>query len=217
MSQISVVLVDDHAVLRQGLRSLLEREPAFTVIGEAGDGPSAIKLVAELQPAVLVLDLMLPGMSGLEVLRQVRARALHMRVVVLSMHADAAFVREALYAGALGYVLKDASAPEVVHAVREAAQGRRYLSQALTEDLFNSYSQQAGSGVDDPYDLLTDSERAVLVLAAQGLTSSAIAQQLALSPRTIEAYRANLLHKLELRNQSELVRYAIKRGLIPLE
>src|SRR5689334_5652392 len=214
---ISIVLADDHAVLRQGLHSLLERELGYAVVGEAADGESAIDLVAQLAPDVLVVDLMMPGMSGLEVIRQVRQCSPHTRVLVFSMHADAVYVREALRAGAIGYVLKEAAASELVQAVREAAQGRRYLSLVLTESLLDSSSLQVGTHVDDPYDLLTESERAVLKLAAQGHTAAEIAGRLSLSQRTVETYRTNLLHKLDLRNQAELVRYAIKRGIIPLE
>ena len=217
MINISIVLADDHAVVRQGLRSLLGQELDYCVIGEATDGPSAIALVVRLVPDLLVLDIMMPGMSGLEVIRQVRQQAPQTRVVVLSMHADAVYVREALSAGATGYVLKEAPAAEFIQAVREAMQGRRYLSLALVDRLLDSHFQQAGANVDDPYELLTDSERAVLKLAAQGHTSAAVAERLALSPRTVETYRANLLHKLDLRNQTELVRYAIRRGIIPLE
>ena len=217
MGSVRIVLVDDHAVLRHGLRSLLERELGYAVIGEAADGPTAIEMVMQLLPDVLVIDIMMPGMSGLEVIRHVHKRAPQTKVVVLSMHADAPYVREALRAGAVGYVLKEAPASEFVRAVREAAQGRRYLSLAMAEHLLDSSFQQVGTGVDDPYDLLTDSERAVLKLAAQGDTSATIAKRLSLSIRTVETYRANLLHKLDLRNQTELVRYAIKRGIIPLE
>jgi DNA-binding NarL/FixJ family response regulator len=217
MDSVSIVLADDHAVLRHGLRSLLERELDYTVVGEAADGPTAIELVARLLPNVLVIDLMMPGASGLEVIRQVRERAPQTRVVVLSMHADTPFVREALRSGALGYVLKEAPASEFIQAIREVAQGRRYLSPALSEHPLDSSLPQVGTRVDDPYDLLTDSERAVFKLAAQGHTSATIAKRLSLSTRTVETYRANGLHKLDLRNQTELVRYAIKRGIIPLD
>jgi DNA-binding NarL/FixJ family response regulator len=128
MITISIVLADDHAVVRQGLRSLLRQEVGYSIVGEAADGPLAIALVEQLMPDILVLDIMMPGMSGLEVIRQVRQRAPETRVVVLSMHADAVYVHEALRAGATGYVLKEASASELIEAVREAVQGRRYLS-----------------------------------------------------------------------------------------
>jgi DNA-binding NarL/FixJ family response regulator len=217
MMNISIVLVDDHAVVRQGLRGLLERELGYTVVGEAADGPAAMELIAQHKPDVLVVDLIMPRMSGLELIRQVHQSAPQTHMVVLSMHADPVYVREALRAGAIGYILKEAPASELIQAVREAAQGRSYLGSVLTGGLLDSYFQEVGVSVADPYELLTDSERAVLKLAAQGHTAAAIAERLSLSPRTVETYRANLLHKLDLRNQTELVRYAIKRGLIPLE
>ncbi|KPV52969.1 hypothetical protein SE17_12330 [Kouleothrix aurantiaca] len=216
MNSISIVLVDDHAVLRHGLRSLLDREAGCAVVGEASGGPAALDLAARLHPDVIVIDLMMPGMSGLEVMRQLRERAPRTRIVVLSMHADAVYVREALRAGAVGYVLKEAPSAELVEAVREAALGRRYLSHALEEHL-QSDVEPIGVSVDDPYDLLSESERTVLKLAAQGHTAAEIARQLSLSTRTVETYRTNLLHKLDLKNTAELVRYAIKRGIISIE
>jgi two-component system, NarL family, response regulator NreC len=217
MSSISILLVDDHAVVRSGLHILLEREPDLAVVAEAGDGKAALELVARLAPDVLVIDLMMPGMSGLELTRQVCQHAPQTHVVVLSMHANALYVREALLAGAKAYVLKEAEVSELVQAVREAAQSRRYLSRALGEHQLESRYREIGTAVDDPYDLLTESERAVLKLAAQGHTSASIAGQLSLSIRTIETYRTNLLHKLDLKNTAELVRYAIRRGIIALD
>jgi DNA-binding NarL/FixJ family response regulator len=214
MSAITIVLADDHAVLRQGLRRLLERARGYDVLGEAADGPSAIELAAQVQPDVLVVDLMMPGMSGLEVVRQVRQRAPRTRIVVLSMHADAPYVREALRTGAAAYILKEAPAAELLQAVMHASQGRQYLSAGVAQ---YRLSQPDDGDADDPYELLTESERAVLVLAAQGHTSAAIGARLGLSARTVETYRANVLHKLDIRNQTDLVRYAIKRGIIPLE
>jgi DNA-binding NarL/FixJ family response regulator len=217
MSSISILLVDDHAVVRSGLHILLEREPDLAVVAEAGDGKAALELVARLAPDVLVIDLMMPGMSGLELTRQVCQHAPQTHVVVLSMHANALYVREALLAGAKAYVLKEAEVSELVQAVREAAQSRRYLSRALGEHQLESRYREIGTAVDDPYDLLTESERAVLKLAAQGHTSASIAGQLSLSIRTIETYRTNLLHKLDLKNTAELVCYAIRRGIIALD
>jgi two-component system, NarL family, response regulator NreC len=217
MHLLSIVLADDHHVMRQGLRSLLERELHCAVVGEAADGRAAVALVTQLKPDVLVVDLMMPTMSGIEVIRALRSSVPQTRIVVLSMHADDLYVREALRAGAVAYVVKEAQASEFVQAVREAAAGRRYLSSALSERLIDSYLQQTGSAVEDSYELLTERERAVLQLTALGATSAEIAAQLALSMRTVETYRTNILHKLDLRHQTDLVRYAIKRGLIPLD
>ncbi|MEI8306007.1 MAG: response regulator transcription factor [Chloroflexales bacterium] len=217
MEPITIILVDDHHVMRQGLRSLLERELHCTVVGEAADGPTAIDLVARLTPDVLVVDLMLPGMSGIEVIRAVRASTPQTRVVVLSMHADDLYVREALRAGAIAYVIKEAQAAEFVLAVREAAAHRRYLSSALAERMIGSYLRQTESAIEDPYELLTARERDVLPLVALGATSAEVAARLGLSERTVETYRTNVMHKLDLRHQTDLVRYAIKRGLISLD
>jgi len=151
------------------------------------------------------------------VVRRVQQLAPATRVVVLSMHADELYVRDALRAGATAYVLKESQASEFVQAVREASQGRRYLSHALSERMIERYIQQEGMSADDPYELLTERERAVLQLAALGHTAAEIAAQLSLSSRTVETYRTNVLQKLDLRNQTDLVRYAIKRGIISLD
>ena len=216
MPPLRVILADDHPVMRQGLRTLLEQELTCKIVGEAADGLSAIALVAQYLPDVLVVDMMLPALPGLEVIRQVQAQVPATRIVVLSMHADELYVREALRLGATAYVLKESQAHEFVLAVSEAAAGRRYLSQALSERMIDQYIQQ-GIGSSDPYDLLSERERTVLRLSALGQTAAEVASSLALSPRTIETYRTNLLQKLGLRNQAELIRYALRRGLITLD
>ena len=217
MEPLTIILLDDHHVMRQGLRSLLERELHCTVVGETADGPTAIELVARLAPDVLVVDLMLPGMGGIEVIRAVRARTPQTRIVVLSMHTDDLYVRAALRAGAMAYVVKEAQAAEFVLAVREAAAQRHYLSSTHAERVIGGYLQQTDAAVADPYELLTARERAILPLVALGATSAEIAARLALSERTVETYRTNVLHKLDLRHQTDLVRYALKRGLITLD
>lgn len=213
---IRVVLADDHPVLRQGLRGLLEREPDLTVIGEAGDGREALDRVRDLRPDVLVVDLMMPGLGGLDVVRQVRSRHRATRVIVLSMYPNESYVAEALGAGAGGYVLKKATSAELVGAIRAVAGGSRYLSPPLSEEAIESYRVRSRPA-SDPYSLLTTREREVLQLAAEGRSSADIARQLTVSPRTVEMHRANLMRKLGLQNQSELVRFAIQRGVIPLE
>jgi two-component system, NarL family, response regulator NreC len=217
MNALTIVLADDHQVVRSGLRSLLEAELGARIVAEASDGLEALRLVERLQPDILIVDLMMPGLGGLEVARRVQQHVPHMRVIILSMHAAESYVREALHAGAIGYVLKEAPAAEVVQAVRAAADGRRFLSPALSERLIDAYIQQSSATTDDPYDLLTDREREVLYLAALGHTAPEIAERLVLSVRTVENYRAGVLRKLDLRNQTDLVRYAIKRGIIALD
>jgi len=210
----TIVLADDHHVVRQGLRALLEAEPGFRLVGEAGDGLETVQLVERLHPDVLVLDLMMPGLNGLEVTLQVGKRSPQTRVVILSMHANEAYVLEALRNGAAGYVLKDASAAELVQAVREVAAGRRYLSSPLSERAIEAYVGKDQETTLDRYETLTTREREVLHLVAEGHTNAEIAARLSISPRTAETHRANMMRKLGLQTQTDLIRYALRRGII---
>jgi DNA-binding NarL/FixJ family response regulator len=209
----TLLLVDDHEVVREGLRALLQAEPGFTVVGEAADGINAVRAVEALRPDVLVLDLVMQGMHGLEVTRRVKELAPRTRILVLTMHATDAYVVQALRNGADGYVLKDARAEELIHAVRQVAAGRGYLSPSLEGRALDG--EAAGSADGDAYDELTAREREILDLAAQGLSSRDIAERLFISPRTAEGHRAKVMAKLGLRSQTELVRYAIARGVVP--
>ena len=211
----SIVLAEDHLVVRQGLKVLLEAEPDFRLIGESGDGLETAQLVERLGPDVLIVDLMMPGLSGLEVTRQVSQRSPHTRVVILSMHANEAYVLEALRNGAAAYVLKDSSAAGLVHAVREVVAGRRYLSPPLSERAIEVYTKKAEVAVLDPYETLTPREREVLDLVATGLTSAAIGERLSISRRTVEVHRANVMQKLGVSSPAEMVRYAVERGHLP--
>jgi len=217
MSRTTIVLADDHPVVRQGLRALLEAEPDFAIVGEVADGLEVADLVERVKAHVLVLDLMLPGLSGLEVTRQVRQRSSQTRVIILSMYANEAYVLEALRNGAAGYVLKGAGAAELVQAVREVAAGRRYLSPPLSESAIQAYVEKAKAAPLDPYETLTTREREVLHLAAEGGSNTDVAARLGISPRTAETHRANLMRKLGLHSQTDLVRYALKRGILPAE
>jgi DNA-binding NarL/FixJ family response regulator len=214
---LTLVLADDHHVVRQGLRALLQTEPDFHLVGEAADGQEVLRLVERLHPDVLVLDLMMPGLGGLEVTRRVRQRFARTQIVILSMHANEAYVVEALRLGATAYILKEADARDLVRGIREAAAGRRYLSPPISEDMIEAYLRKTDSATFDPAQTLTKREREVLQLAAEGHTSAEIAKRLFISPRTVETHRANLMHKLGLRNQADLIRYALRRGIVPLE
>ena len=214
---ISIILADDHSVVRRGVRTLLESEVGLSVVAEASDGLETVRHVARLKPDVLILDLMMPGLSGLEVLRIVRRRSPQTRVVVLSMHSDNSFIAETLKSGAIGYVLKSCTEKDIIRAVREAAAGRRFLSPPVTEIAIDAYIEQAKAGPFDPHETLTVREREVLQLEAEGKTNAEIAGRLHISSRTVENHRANLMRKLELQNQSELVRHAVQHGLIALE
>jgi two-component system response regulator NreC len=217
MSITTIVLADDHHIVRQGLRALLEAEPDFAVTGEAADGLVAAGLVERLKPDVLVLDLMMPGLNGLDVVRQVRQRSPQTRVIILSMHANEAYVLEALRNGVVGYVLKDSTASDLAQAVREAAAGRRYLSPPLSERAIEAYVHKADAAPLDLYETLSGREREVLHLAAEGYNNTEIAARLCISARTVETHRANVMRKLGLHSQTDLIRYALRRGILPME
>jgi DNA-binding NarL/FixJ family response regulator len=210
----TIILADDHRVIRQGLRALLEVEADFKIIGESGDGLETIQLVEKLHPDVLVLDLMMGGINGLEVARQLTKRAPKTSIVILSMHSNETYVIEALKAGAKAYVLKEATSAELVRAVREAAIGRHYLSAPLSEQAIEAYIKKAHGGNQEPEDRLTTREREVLHLAAQGLTNAEIGTRLYISRRTVEVHRTNMMRKIGLRTQTDLIRYALQRGIL---
>jgi two-component system, NarL family, response regulator NreC len=212
-----IVLADDHPIVRQGLRSLLEKEPGYSVVGEVSDGLKVAHLVEETKADVLVLDILMPGLGGLDVVREVVRRTPKTRIVVLSMHSSEAFVLRALRNGASAYVLKDSSPTELVLAVRQVQAGGRYLSSRLSERAIESYIDRADRGAVDIYETLTTREREVLHLAAEGLSNPAIGDRLHISPRTAELHRAHIMQKLGLRNRTELIAYTLRRGLIPSE
>jgi len=214
---ITVVLADDHLIFREGLRALLSAEPDLRIVGEAGDGLEAVQLVERLQPDVLVLDLMMPGLNGDEVARQVSQHVHKTRIVVLSMHTSEAYVLKALRSGAVGYVLKGSSSTELVQAIREVAQGRRYLSPPLSERVIEAYIQKAQGGSLDLYETLTTREREVLQLAAQSCSHADIAGRLSISPRTVETHHTNVMRKLGLRTQTDLIRYALRQGILQVD
>lgn len=213
----TIVLADDHTIVRQGLRALLEAEEDFSVIGESANGAEVTELVTKLRPDVLVLDLMMPGINGLEVTWQVRQSAPETNIIILSMHSNEAYVIAALRNGADGYVLKDASVVDLLQAVRNVVQGQRYLSPPLSQHSLENYMEKARSTPVDVHDLLTAREREVLNLAATGHTSLEIGALLSISPRTAEAHRSNLMRKLGLHSQADLIRYALQRGIISIE
>jgi len=214
---VTIILADDHHVMRQGLRMLIEAQEDFRVVAEAGDGLAAVQLTERLTPNVLIVDVMMPGLNGLEVTRQVVQRSPRTRVIMLSMYSNEAYVLEALKNGAAGYVLKESTATDLVRAVHEVAAGRRYLSPPLSEHAIEAYLEKAHDTPFDRYETLTTREREVLQLAAEGRTNAEIAAALFVSPRTVETHRAHLMHKLDLRTQADLIRYALRRGILPLE
>lgn len=212
----TLVLADDHAMVRQGLRRLFEAEPDLTVVAETGDGLEVVGLVERYRPDVLVVDLVMPGLDGLEITRRVGERVPETRVVVLSMHAHERYVVEAFQRGAMAYVVKEESIAELVRAVYAVRQGQQFLSPLLSPGRIEAYARHMPEAVTDPYETLTDREREVLHLIGEGFSGPEIARRLSISPRTVGTHRTNLMAKLNLHHQAELVRYALKRGLVTL-
>lgn len=209
----TVILADDHEVVRRGVRSILEAGAGFKVVAEVADGLAAVQAVEKQKPTLLFLDLSLPRLHGLEALRQVRATSPHTKVLVLSMHNDEPYVIEALRAGAMAYILKGSESTEILRAVQEVLAGRRYLSAPLSERAIAALTSRTPDQT-DPLNALTPREREVLALAADGLSTTEMAERLFISPRTAETHRTNLMQKLGLQSQTDLVRFAIRRGLI---
>ncbi|NCC37213.1 MAG: response regulator transcription factor [Chloroflexia bacterium] len=217
MGVLTIVLADDHAVVRAGLRALLENEMDCSVVGEAGNGLEALALVERLQPSLLVVDLMMPGLSGLEVARQARQISSGTRIIILSMHSDESYVREALRVGVTAYVLKEALSNDFLYALHQAASGRRYLSPPLSEKALDAYASQTAETTLDLYETLTAREREILYLAAQGMTSAEIAERLMIGVRTVDTHRASMMRKLGLHTPLDLIRYAVRRGIVSLD
>lgn len=204
---ITIVLADDHTVVRNALRLLLDAEPGFEVVAEAGDADTAVRYVRGHRPAVLILDLNMPGRSSLDAVPDIRAASADTEIVVLTMQNEPAFARRALQAGVRGYVLKEAADADLVQAVRSAAAGDTYLQPALGARLAAGVDSQAS-------DELSERERDVLRLIALGHTNAEVAAQLYISIRTVESHRAHIQQKLRLSSRAELVRYALERGLV---
>ena len=209
----TVVLADDHEIVRKGVRSVLEAEKKFTVLAEVADGLAAVQAVEKHQPDLLFLDLSLPRLHGIEVLRQVRSASPHTKVLILSMHNDEPYVIEALRGGAMAYLLKGSDTAEILQAAREVLANRRFLSAPLSDWAISALVSKPAEAT-DPLATLSPREREVLQYAAEGLGNSEIAEKLFLSPRTTETHRTNLMRKLNLQTQTDLVRFAIRKGLI---
>jgi two-component system, NarL family, response regulator NreC len=207
---IRILLVDDHAVVRQGFRMILGAQPDMEIVGEAGNGREAISQAAELQPDVVVMDVAMPELNGIEATRRIAESSPRARVLALSMHKDSVYVREILRAGAKGYLLKESIDVDLLTAVRAVAKGDGYLSPAVSEAVLTDYRKH----VTDPLDLLSSREREVLQLIAEGKTNKEIAGSLNLSVYTVDAHRDRIMEKLNLHSAGELVRFAVRKGLI---
>jgi len=214
---IRVLVVDDHTLIRQGIVGLLESQPDIEVVAEAGSAPEAVAAATRLAPDVVLMDVSMPGTSGLEATRSIRAGSPATRVLILTIHDREDYLYEALRAGASGYVLKGADVQELLRAVRSAARGEMYLYPGATKTLIEDYVRSVRGGPDrEPYDGLTEREREVLRLIAQGQTTAEIATHLVLSPHTVQSHRDHVMAKLDLHSKAALIKYAIARGLIEL-
>jgi len=209
----TIVLADDHNLVREGLKHLLMDESSLKLVGEARDGMEAVEMVEKLRPNILLLDLMMPRLHGLEVIRQVRKSG-RTQVIIVSMYSDEPYVVEAFRNGAMGYVLKDSTSAELLQAIRGVQAGNRYLSPSLSDLAVCAYLKKVNGLGSDTYSTLTARERVVLQLAAEGRSTAQIAKELFISPRTVESHRANMLKKLALRSQTDLVRFAIRKKII---
>jgi len=216
MEKIRIVIADDHAVLRSGLKAMLNYSPQFEVVGEAANAQEALRLLDELRPDVLILDLSMPGMSGVECVKEIRYRGLPCRVLVLTMYDDEAYVKEVMRAGADGYMLKKSADTELMEGIVKVYAGKKYLNESLSEKVLDSLLRTPEEGPDrrDPYVLLSAREREVLRFLAQGYTNSEIGAMLLLSTKTIDTYRSRIMHKLNVHRKSELVNYAVQYKLV---
>ena len=210
-----VLLADDHGIVRRGMRSILESEPGVTVVGEAGDGHEALRLARDLHPDIVILDVAMPLLNGIDVAARLQKMEQPPRTVILSMHSDESYIIRALAAGARAYLLKDATDEDLIPAIRAVAAGRPYFSPAVTGVLVEDYMRRLQDrGLTDSYHLLTDREKEVLQLLAEGRANKEVATLLDLSLSTVETHRANLMQKLNLHNTAEVVLYAVRKGII---
>lgn len=210
MKKIRILLADDHVMVRQGFRMILAAQPDMEIVGEAGNGREAVELAERLQPDVVVMDVAMPELNGIEATRRLAASSPRTRVLALSMYKDSVYVREILRAGARGYLLKDAIDRDLLAAVRSVAGGEGYLSPTVSDAVLSDYRRH----VSDPLDLLTSREREILQLIAEGKTNKDIASALKLSVYTVDAHRGRIMEKLNLHSVGELVRFALRHGLI---
>ena len=214
---VKVLLVDDHAIIREGLRSLLEKQPDMEVVADVDDGRRAVEMVRELSPDVVIMDVTMPRLGGIEATRQITGESPSVKVIALSIHSKRRFVADMLQAGAAGYILKECLFDELVQAIHAVCEGGRYLSPSITDVVVNDYVKRLSSDEESPLRSLTGREREVLQLVAEGKSSAQIGDLLYLSPKTVDTYRSRLMQKLGIQDLASLVKFAVRQGLVPLE
>lgn len=214
MTALRILLADDHTVVRQGLRKVLEERPEWQVVAEAGDGRDAVRLAEQYKPDVAVVDVAMPLLNGIEATRQITRRAPQTKVLVLSMYSDEAYVTQILKAGATGYLLKDSADVDLVQAVQAVSQGKSFFSPAVARLMSDDYARQRGENAVDRYESLSEREREIFQLVAEGKTNKEMAALLFISPSTVETHRARIMEKLDLHSAAEIVLYAVRRGVI---
>lgn len=215
MTPLRIVLADDHTILRNGLRLLLERQADFKVVGEANNGREAVDLVEREVPDVVIMDIAMPMLNGIEATGRITAARLKTQVVILSVHSDESYILRALKAGARGYLLKDSAEADLIQAIRAVCTGKAYFSPAVSKVLAEDYVRKVQQqGVDDPYDLLTARERELLQLLAELKSTKDISALLGLSPHTVDTHRGNLMQKLNVHSLAELILYAVRKGVV---
>jgi DNA-binding NarL/FixJ family response regulator len=211
---LRLLLADDHTLVRQGLRKLLEEQPEWRVVAEAGDGRDAIRLAEQHKPDVAIIDVAMPLLNGVETTRQIARRVPGVRILVLSMYADEAYVTQILKAGATGYLLKDSADVDLLQAVSAVAQGKSFFSPAVARLMLNDYVRHRSDGGLDRYETLSEREREIFQLVAECKTNKDIAAMLFISPSTVETHRARIMDKLDLHSAAEIALYAVRRGVI---
>ena len=212
---ISILLADDHRIVRQGLRRILEENSRMEVVGEASDGREAVQMALDKEPDVIIMDVAMPHLGGMEAIRQISKRLPAAKVLVLSMYSDESYVVQMLEAGAKGYLLKDSADTDLVEAVLAVSNGKSFFSPLISKILLDEYVRQLQEkGISDRYELLTEREREILQLIAEGMTSREIAELLNLSTSTVDTHRGHIMEKLDLHNPYEVVLYAVRKGLI---
>jgi two-component system, NarL family, response regulator NreC len=215
VAKLRIVLGDDHTLVRQGLRKILEEQGQWEVVAEAGDGREAVRQVLALRPDVVLLDIGMPLLNGIESTRQIVRRHPQIRVLILSMHADEPYIIKALQAGAKGYLLKDSADTDLIRGVADVAAGKSFFSPAVAKVMLDDYVRHlADKGISDRYDALSEREREIFQLIAEGHSNKDIAEVLSISPATVETHRAHIFQKLDLHNTAEVVLYAVRRGII---